>query len=70
MTQKPEIIIEIDETGEIKIEVNCVKGRKCVELTDELAKMLGTTTNVQKKSEYYQPSFQPTKQKPKVKVVV
>ena len=54
MNEKPEIIIEIDEDGNITFEVNNVKGQGCKELTKALEDALGEVTDRNYKEEFEQ----------------
>ncbi len=51
---KPEIVIDIDENGNIIFEVNNAKGKGCKELTEALEKALGEINSMNKKPEYDQ----------------
>lgn len=48
------IIITFDEVGNPTIEVQGVKGKKCLELTKPLEDALGVVQSRQKKPEFYQ----------------
>ena len=65
--EKPKIIVEIDDNGVIDIHVEGCSGEKCVALTSELVKKLGTTEKMEKTEEYYKPAYVPIKPKKKVK---
>jgi len=50
----PEIKIEIDENGEIKIDVNGMKGNSCEDITNQILKALGAdSVKSVKKPEYF-----------------
>ncbi len=48
------IIIEIDEEGNPTIDVNGVKGKKCLELTKQLEEALGTVSKRTEKKEMFE----------------
>ena len=56
---RKELEIEITPTGEVKVQVKCVPGQACIEETKFLEEALGTVTDRELTSEYYQ---QPTTQ--------
>jgi hypothetical protein len=48
------IIADIDENGEVSIEVKGARGDECDVLTEDLEKALGKTVDKKRKREYYQ----------------
>lgn len=48
-----EMIIDIDADGNMKIEVNGVKGSECLKETKELEEKLGVVTKRDKKPDFY-----------------
>lgn len=48
-----EIKIKIDDTGKVFVEVVGVKGKKCLDLTKDLEKMLGDLLERTTKPEFY-----------------
>jgi hypothetical protein len=49
-----EVVVEIDENGDVSVEVNGVKGSTCEELTRSLEEALGKVTKSTRKQEYFQ----------------
>jgi hypothetical protein len=68
LNDKPQIIIEIDEEGNPKIEVKNVVGKSCVDLTEGIEKELGKVEKRVYKLEYYQEEKQEVKNKKKLKL--
>lgn len=58
-----EIIVTVDEVGEVKVEGKGFAGKSCVEATRELEQALGTVTADTKKAEFYQPASAGAQQK-------
>lgn len=54
MAQKTEILFTIDDSGNITITVEGVKGKDCTEITKELEEAFGIVVDQQFTSEYYQ----------------
>lgn len=54
MAEKHELKITITDTGEIEIEVDGIKGSRCLDITKDIEEELGVVINREKKSEYYQ----------------
>ena len=50
-----ELEIEILPDGETKVHIKGVKGKKCVEYTDALKKLVGPVKSQKLTSEYYEP---------------
>jgi len=53
MADKQELKIEIDDDGNVKIEVVGGQGPSCVELTREIEEALGIVVDRQRTSDYY-----------------
>lgn len=53
-----QVIVEISETGEVKVEAKCVVGSSCQDLTRDLQNAIGRTTADQKKPEFFQQHVQ------------
>lgn len=53
MAERHELKISIGPTGDVQIEVEGVKGSKCLKLTEELENELGLIINREKKADYY-----------------
>jgi hypothetical protein len=49
-----EIKVIIAKDGAVKIDVECMKGASCKEITKSLEKALGATVSDELKSEYYE----------------
>lgn len=47
------IEIEIDEQGEVSVEVSGAYGQECEAMTADIEKALGTVSSRKRKSEYY-----------------
>jgi len=56
MSGKQVMEIEILPTGEVKINVKCVPGPSCEQVSRDLEKELGAVTNRQRTGEYFQDS--------------
>ena len=54
MAQRHDLKITIAENGEVQIEVEGIKGSKCLDITEDIEKELGIIVNREKKSEFYQ----------------
>ena len=54
MAERHDLKITITETGEVQIEVEGVKGSKCLKLTEDIENELGEVISREKKSEFYQ----------------
>lgn len=54
MADKHEILIEIDDAGNVTFEVKGAKGKKCLEITKELEEALGVVTNRESTGEMFQ----------------
>ena len=54
MADRHELKISISPEGEVMIEVEGVKGKQCLAITEDLEKELGIVLNREKKSEFYQ----------------
>ncbi len=54
MAQKTDIIFTIDDSGNITITVEGVKGKDCTALTKELEEAFGIVVDKQFTAEYYQ----------------
>jgi hypothetical protein len=61
MTQNPIITIEIDEKGNVTIEVDGMKGSGCSLLTKDIEQALGKVVDTERKSEYNAPTQQTVK---------
>lgn len=48
------VIVEISETGVVKVEAQGVRGQGCAKLTEAIEKAIGSTTCDVKKPEYHQ----------------
>ncbi len=48
-----EIIIDIDEAGNVKVEGKNIQGPHCMQLTAEIEEALGATQKVTKKPEFH-----------------
>lgn len=59
----PQIIVNIDADGEVKVEAQGVSGSGCQQLTAALEKALGTTAGDVKKAEYFVAAGQGATQK-------
>jgi hypothetical protein len=46
------VIIKIDEKGKVFIEVDGVKGKKCLQITKDIEKLLGTVVKRDLKPEF------------------
>lgn len=57
-----EIIIEIDDLGNIKIDMIDFQGKICENIIDELANKVGEIVDDKKKPEYYKKVVQKQKQ--------
>jgi hypothetical protein len=53
MAERHELKISIGPTGDVQIEVEGVKGNKCLKLTEDLENELGILINREKKADYY-----------------
>jgi hypothetical protein len=53
-TLMPQVIVNIDAAGEVKVEANGVTGSGCQALTRAIEESLGSTSADQKKPEYFQ----------------
>lgn len=49
--------VSISPNGEIKVQIEGIKGKSCVELTKEFEEALGEVINKKFTSEYYQEGF-------------
>jgi len=47
------IEVEINEHGEVSLEVNGAHGQECEDMTADIEKALGTVSSRKRKSEYY-----------------
>ncbi len=54
MADRHELKITISDTGEVQIEVEGVKGAKCLKITEDIEAALGEVLQREKKSEFYQ----------------
>jgi hypothetical protein len=54
MTSRHDLKITISETGEVQLEVEGIKGSKCLDITKDIENELGETLTREKKSEFYQ----------------
>lgn len=54
----PEIIVNIDADGEVKVEAACVTGQGCAALTAAIEASIGTVKADVKKPEFYQQAKQ------------
>jgi len=54
MSRGKEIIVEIDENGNAKIEAFNFIGPACESVINELVSILGKTDKIEKKRDYYQ----------------
>lgn len=61
MQKQPEVVIDIDRTGGVKIEVNGAQGAGCEALTRDLERALGTVEKHELKPEYYKAQQQTVK---------
>lgn len=55
MQKQPEVVIDIDPTGKVKIEVNGAAGTSCENLTRGIEQALGSVESHELKPEYYKP---------------
>lgn len=53
MAEKHELKISISPAGEVQIEVEGIKGSKCLKLTEDLENELGIIVDREKKADYY-----------------
>jgi hypothetical protein len=53
MAERHELKISIDPTGNVQIEVEGIKGSKCLKLTEDLENELGIIIDREKKSDFY-----------------
>jgi hypothetical protein len=51
---REKITVEISPTGETKVSVTGVRGKRCLQLTEELEKELGQMTESKLTGEYYE----------------
>ena len=54
MAKRTEIDIEIDENGEVKIDIKGIKGKGCLEYAEIIEKVLGPGRDRELTSEYYE----------------
>ncbi len=54
MAEKKELEISISSTGEVIINVIGAKGSKCLDITKELEETIGTITDRENKSSFYE----------------
>ena len=47
--------ITIDATGEVKVHIKGIKGKKCLEIAKMFEQMLGEMTEQELTAEYYEP---------------
>ncbi|MBF0225481.1 MAG: DUF2997 domain-containing protein [Desulfobacterales bacterium] len=56
MAKRTEIEVEIDEQGDVKIEVKGIKGKACLDYADIFQNVLGPIKEQRLTSEYYEQS--------------
>jgi len=61
-----EIVVTIDEEGEVTIKVNGVKGHSCTKMTEFIEKELGKVKERKKTKEYFQSVHQSEQAKQRV----
>lgn len=54
MRKEHELNIEIDATGRVTVHVKGVKGRECIQISEQIASMLGPIVSRERTEEYYE----------------